>query len=332
MCSSLLVLRAPGSPLPLPHRHRTSAHLTSTLPLPRRDPHHHQYSPTSAFEDSPSLPFATRHRIGVTVAGPSFKVSNETEWCNITTAEVELSFYKPGTSLPDAPVPVAASNLHLPPDSCAAGNIHPDSDVACVDRPCNRSQPDPLHKQTRSTCCSHCNADAGCGSCTYNMRCTAVVRQCSLPYLCLRLQPHSLPYNHSPHFLCSSPCCRPPFRVARGPTRTRAEQRGLLFDFCWRHHGHYSPSGQCGGDKGSSAAANTAVTIAVTKRRIHRAQAASCLCTGCRRKAMGLACRGHRYGYVLLRTCASGCNRSRRAARVFGRWTGDHHPPMTVSL
>ena len=118
----------------------------------------------------------------------------------------------------------------------------------------------------------------------------------------------------------------------RGPTRTRAEQRGLLFDFCWRHHGHYSPSGQCGGDKGSSAAANTAVTIAVTKRRIHRAQAASCLCTGCRRKAMGLACRGHRYGYVLLRTCASGCNRSRRAARVFGRWTGDHHPPMTVSL
>ena len=225
MCSSLLVLRAPGSPLPLPHRHRTSAHLTSTLPLPRRDPHHHQYSPTSAFEDSPSLPFATRHRIGVTVAGPSFKVSNETEWCNITTAEVELSFYKPGTSLPDAPVPVAASNLHLPPDSCAAGNIHPDSDVACVDRPCNRSQPDPLHKQTRSTCCSHCNADAGCGSCTYNMRCTAVVRQCSLPYLCLRLQPHSLPYNHSPHFLCSSPCCRPPFRVA-GVLHEQGQSKG----------------------------------------------------------------------------------------------------------
>jgi hypothetical protein len=108
----------------------------------------------TSFEDGVTQVFLFRGRQSPT----PFTVDNATDWCNITTSELVLSFFKP--SAPTSAQQCTASTYAGFDATCESLN-----EGACSRA---RGHPDPVTSASVDECCAICTPDPECGAFVYH--------------------------------------------------------------------------------------------------------------------------------------------------------------------
>lgn len=115
------------------------------------------------FEDSVTEVFLYRGRQSPT----PFTVDNTTDWCNITTSALILSFYKPGTA--ERAEVKHYDWLVQPSDDQCSALLYSGFDASCSGA-CTRAAkyPQPTTAESMDACCAICEADSDCGAFVYH--------------------------------------------------------------------------------------------------------------------------------------------------------------------